>query len=251
MGDSLLVGAFGGLADRTRVLFSYLQFARSQQKSLSMLWEHNNHLTGKYIDVFEPLSDVEFIYGKRLQEQYKKSAFYCGPAAHPSFKEVNLLVCEMIPLPSVIEAVKTTLEILQHNFIALHVRRFDLEVKLDPMRFDAFDQFLEDCLKPTQKIFLATDAVQTQERFREKYGDRLVVFRDIICKRPYSKRQVWQRQTDLLHTVVDLFVCTFGQDFLGTQCEIKRYASLRRSGFSALIEKFRRHYQQAGLPAWL
>lgn len=250
--NSMLVGAFGGLADRTRVLFSYLQFARSQQKTLSMLWEHNNHLAGKYVDVFKPLQDVEFLYGKRLKDQYKEVAFYCGPAAHPDFKAVNLLVHEMIPLPSVVEAVRATLDRLQHNFVALHVRRFDLERNSELMGFDPFDCFLVDRLKPDQKIFLATDAMPTQERFREKYGNKLVVFRDIEWVGYYGKRQqTWQRQTDLFHTIVDLFVCVFSQEFLGTQRDIPRYARPRLSGFSALIEKFRRHYQQAGLPDWL
>ena len=245
----IIVGAGGGLADRTRVLFSYLQFARSQSKNLTMLWEHSNHLKGRYEDVFEPVRDVTFIYGKRVQQQYQENIFYWGPAPHVNFKEVELLVHELRPVPAVVEAVKATVDKLQSNFIALHVRRFDLEILTEkPMAFEVFDKFLEERIQPDQKIFLATDALPTQERFREKYGDKIVVFRDIEWVGYYGeRRKVWQRQTDLFHAVVDLFVCTFSQDFLGTQ----RYASPRRYGFSALIDKFRRHYRQAGLPDWL
>lgn len=247
-----VVGAGGGLADRTRVLFSYLQFARSHQQELTMLWEDNNHLSGRYEDVFEPVRNVTFVYGKRLQIQYKEKILHWGPGPHPDFKSVTLLVRELIPLPPVVEAVRATLDKLRSGFIALHVRRFDLEARQDLMSFDVFDLFLEAKLKPEQKIFLATDATPTQERFREKYGDRIVVFRDIEWLGYYGKKNhIWQRQTDLFHAVVDLFVCTFGDDFLGTQHDFSSYSSSRRSGFSDMIEKFRRHYQQSGLPNWL
>lgn len=247
-----IVGSGGGLADRTRVLFSYLQFARSQQQELFMLWEDSNHLSGRYDEVFESVCDVTFIYGKRLQSQYKEKISYWGPAPHPDFKWAPLLVCELVPLPSVIEAVRATLDRLQPGFIALHVRRFDLEGRTDLMSFDVFDRFLGAKLKPEQKIFLATDATPTQERFREKYGDRIVVFRDIEWLGYYGKKKhIWQRQTDLFHAVVDLFVCAFGDDFLGTQRDFPRYSSPRRSGFSGMIGQFRKHYQQSGLPDWL
>lgn len=246
------VGAGGGLADRTRVLFSYLQFVRSQQQSLTMLWEDNNHLFGRFEDVFEPVRDVSFVYGKRLLLKHKDSLLHWGPRPHPDFKEVTLLVRELVPLPPVIEGVRATLDRLRSGFIALHVRRFDLEAKQASMSFDVFDRFLEAKLKPEQKIFLATDATPTQERFREKYGDRIVVFRDITWLGYYGRKQhIWRRQTDLFHSVVDLFVCTFGDDFLGTQRDFPRYSSPRRSGFSVMIEKFRSHYQQSGLPDWL
>lgn len=249
---SLLVGAGGGLADRTRVLFSYLQLARSQRQQLTMLWENNNHLSGRYEDVFEPVSDVTFIYGKRLQPKHSENLLYWGPAPHPDFKSSTLLVRELLPVPSVIEAVRATLVKLHAGFIALHVRRFDLESKLESMSFEVFDRFLEDNLQPHQKIFLATDATPTQERFHEKYGNRIVVFRDIEWVGYYGKnQQIWQRQTDLFHAVVDLFVCTFSDNFLGTQQSFSRYGKPRLSGFSSVIEKFRKHYRQFGLPSWL
>lgn len=252
MDNLLVVGAGGGLADRTRVLFSYLQFARKQQRKLTMLWEHNNHLDGNYEDVFEPLPDVTFVCGKQLQTRHKENLFYWGPAAHPEYKSSVLLVREMRPILSVVEAVKKTLDQLQFNFIALHVRRFDLELNTEPMSFDEFDRFIEERLQPGQKIFLATDATPTQTRFQEKYGNKVVVFRDIPRLGGYGKRKhIWQRQTGLFHTVVDLFVCTFSQDFLGTQLALQRYSKIRWSGFSNIIEKFRKHYRQFGLPIWL
>ena len=75
------------------------------------------------------------------------------------------------------------------------------------------------------KIFLATDNKDTQREFKDRYGDRLLVYSEI-------EETNAKRQTTVQHAVVDMFIAAHAVEFKGTT------GTRRSSSFSAAIMQF-------------
>lgn len=192
-----------GFADRIRTMFSFVQRSRSNQNTLVVCWIPNDHCPGRYLDLFEPVPGIEF-------NENRNRPHYKGCHWLPQYNPMdNYYYHEMIPRPHVQAEIDKVLARLTPSFIAVHARRTDKMPVGKVTRDEEFFQFIDTNLQDGEQVYLATDNRATQNRFLVQYGERLVMAEMIT-----PAKQL--RQTSLLHTVVDLFVCAQSRAFLGT-----------------------------------
>ena len=103
--------------------------------------------------------------------------------------------------------------ILDDKYISLHIRKTDLEKSLIKNKTknitinEEYINFIEE--HKGKKIFLATDNKDTQNQLKKLYKNRLFVYEDINNSDDL-------RQTNLEHSIIDLFLCILSYSFKGT-----------------------------------
>jgi glutamate synthase domain-containing protein 1 len=100
---------------------------------------------------------------------------------------------------------------ISENYIAIHVRRTDNSeiAKINNNYTDDKDFFDFIEKNSDKKVFLATDNKETQELFIRKYGDRINIYKEILNSDSL-------RKTDLLNTIIDIYICSNAEMFLGS-----------------------------------
>jgi len=128
------------------------------------------------------------------------------------------------------ETIESTKNRIGEDYIACHIRRTDIitiqkKYNVTPPTDEEFEDFIESY--PDRKFYLATDSRQTQNKFIEKFGDR--IYYSNIPSGNGSTRHP-KRTTPIQEAVADLFLCIDSVDFYGTAC----------SSFSTFIENYKR-----------
>ena len=134
------------------------------------------------------------------------------------------------PTDDIMENIEGTKERIGEDYIACHIRRADIitiqkKYNVEPPSDEYFEDFMKS--HPDRKIYLATDSRRTQDRFIEKFGNR-VYYSNIPSGNGSTKRP--NRTTPVQEAVADLFLCIGSVDFLGTDC----------SSFSGFIKNYRK-----------
>lgn len=213
-----------GFADRIRVLFSYLQRTRANGNTLVVCWMPNRDCPGRYLDHLEPIPNVEFT------DDPKKPHYRGYDFLKPYDPFNNYYFHDMIPRPRTQVRIDEVMSRLTPSYLAVHARRTDkipATGRDGVTRDEEFFEWLDSELRPDEKLFLATDNLETQIKFTKHYGDRVVFTEDI-------EPSGHLRQTSLESTVVDWFVCVNARQFEGT----------RYSGLSGLLGVAHRHRLQ-------
>ena len=204
-GDSVLVRTVGGLCNRLRLVFSVLAKARKLGVSLRVIWVPDSECNGHFLDVFEPVPDIQFVGDSWVHALL--------PLAIESYLAVgDRDYSRLVPVEPVRTRVKALLQDLGRPFAAMHLRRTDLALlgKNDDLHDDKFETVVRD-ENPSHKIYLATDNADTQTKFLRNFPGRIVV------NKPIEKQAGSRRQTGLDHAVVDLFTCAHSDRFVGTK----------------------------------
>jgi len=220
--SEFVISPKNGLCNKLRVVFSYLQIAREANKKLIVLWNDKDDKSrdiggacpGFFLDYFEPIKDVEFIESNRGYEDsdidYKGCWYHesCNPQKVFIYQELRLL-------PYLRKKVEENIKYLDNNYIAVHVRRTDFMISVAQhfnvyMKDEEYFNFIDKHLK-SRFLYIATDNLQTQELFYEKYSNHIKVI-NLITNRPNLKRQ-----TSLEDAIVDLYMCINSEEFLGTK----------------------------------
>jgi hypothetical protein len=215
--DDLYIIAKGGLCNKLRVILSRID----GKHNLVIMWVKCG-CNGEFTDCFMPLEKVKFV--DNLPEN--ASVFYEGFSAdirNDFFLNYSILK------PS-LEAQKK-LDRFDSNYIAIHVRRTDLNGFLfrKSLRSTTDENFFDWIARyPNEKIYLATDNLHTQQIFRDKYKDRVFWNIDIIV----NVGEKTLRSTSLVDAAVDLFACSKAKFFMGTEY----------SSFSDTIKLMRQNY---------
>lgn len=193
-----------GLCNYLRVIFSYNQYARDEGKKLYVIWRVTNYCNGKFSDLFEKVDGIEI---KEYCTRYifEKDIFYEGFDQNEKYTPdyTNLK-----PLQNIQNKINTFVDNIGEDFIAIHVRRTDNSSSeiLSPDK--DFFNFIEE--NPKYKVYLATDNMNTQNMFIEKYGERIIFYEKI------QKNRNIIRKTSLEHTVIDIFICSKALKFKGS-----------------------------------
>ena len=220
-GQRFKVQTSTGFADRIRVLFSFLQRSRANNNILVVCWVPNADCPGRYLDHLEPIPGVEFT-------DDTKKPHYKGYDFLPPYDPFNnYYFHDMIPRPRTQARIDEVMSRLTPSYLAIHARRTDkipATGRDGVTRDEEFFEWLDTELRPDEKLFLATDNLDTQRKFMEHYGDRVVVTEVIEPSRHL-------RQTSLESVIVDWFVCVNARQFEGT----------RYSGLSGLLGVAHRH----------
>lgn len=194
----LVVEPTGGLANKLRVVFSYLKVAERDNKQLTVIWEKNNACKGYFLDYFQPVERITFL----TKNTDSLSVDYCGCSCHGDFNTYNNFIYSDLKLKeNIYDSINQKLKLLG-NFIAIQVRRTDhIELAKSHNRFttdEDFCTFIES--NPDGNLFIASDNRDSYEYFKSKYPDRV--------KLDYPDSDSTSlRHTSLEDSIIDLFIC--------------------------------------------
>jgi hypothetical protein len=197
----MIIKPIGGLCNRLRVIISYYEKCIVNKEKLYIVWCRDHNCNGKYTDFFQVLPNCEF-----LPEDYDKNIDYHGCSAFFRVTDYRRLKL----LPSMIETVVAKRNLLENNYMAIHVRRTDhIEAAKRRGRYttdEDFVQFIENHKNDVKYLYVATDNIETYTMFQKKYPD-LIIF-------PYHEKvKESKRYTSLHDAVLDLYVCVFSKYF--------------------------------------
>lgn len=245
----ILVNLKAGLANRLRTLLAFYQVALvRQQLPLKYVWTVDRMCNGGFKDLFELLPGTEEVSEEFYSKNCKKAwthfwgqgtfhsivrHYHAYGTANPNSEykqqlEVRLYrqLCLRTELLAIITNLRRRFQL--PSVIGLHVRRTDhlrfaQNFKAGPTSDDEFFHFIDKYPSST-KIYLATDNASTQEIFRHRYGQRIMVYQPIEAdndpNRPLSTKETGRakhRRTTLDHAIIDLYLLASCRAFKGSR----------------------------------
>lgn len=193
-----------GLNNRLQVLLSYLYKANQENKKLKVVWVKDSACPEIFENIFKPIANVEFVYTDEIKEYdyntcYSYNNNYVNDGYYTYLQPINSIQDEINQLKLQ----------LKNNYIACHLRRTDgwnhksyiKDRHEDEEYMEFIDQYPNEL-----NIYIATDCRKTQQKFIEKYVDRL------IYKKIEDNND--RRQTSLQDAVKDMYVCAGATYFM-------------------------------------
>ena len=217
--EELIIHPIEGLCNRLRVIFSYLQYANSINKSLLVIWEKTERCNGYFDDYFEPIENVTFIkYKNKDMNVYYRGYYKNTEFNYPCYKKLKLK-------PIINNIINEKLNIIGNNYISIHIRRTDhsfiAKQNKNYTNDDKFITFIENNLN--NNLYIATDNLNTYNIFYNRFKNKI--------KFKYHIEQLGFRKTTLQDSIIDLFMCVNSYKFMGSGY----------SSFSGLINKLRKY----------
>ena len=208
----------GGLCNYLRTIFSYYEYTRKNNLELNVIWIKNSSCPGYFLDYFEPIPHVSF--KENVDKDVKID--YKGGVPMKNFKPKY----DKLKLKSHLEKIVfDKLDILNKNYISVHIRRTDHTALAKKNNSYTNDEEFIDFLDKSdnnKNIYIATDNEITYNKFKEKYQNRI--------KFDYHKtNKSTQRKTSLQDAIIDIYMCVYSDDFKGSGW----------SSFSGLIQNLR------------
>jgi hypothetical protein len=199
----ITVNAKWGLNNKLRVVLSYLYKANQEGKKLKIIWIKSKDCPDNFNNLFKPIENVEFVYTDEIKEYDYNTGFI-----HNNYIEKDYYKL-LQPIDSIQYEINNTILLLKNNYIACHLRRTDgwnhkTYIK-DRHEDEEYIEFIDQY--PSElNIYIATDCRKTQQKFIEKYGNRLV----------YKKIEDNEdkRQTSVQDAVKDMYVCAYATYFM-------------------------------------
>jgi hypothetical protein len=196
-------------------------FAKQQKKELIVIWTKTAACPGMFLDFFQPIDGISF-----ETKMYSKID-YCGYNELPEFPADYT---DLKLTSSMQSMINEKINILQHNYIAVHIRRTDcIYLAKSHNNYTSDEQFIEFIDRECKNTFLyiATDNKETYNHFTNKYN-KLVKFKyhDNV-----NNGSIFSlRKTSLQDAIIDLYMCNYSSKFMGSGL----------SSFSDLINKIRK-----------
>lgn len=111
-------------------------------------------------------------------------------------------------LPHIENKIKNNINLLENNYIAVHIRRTDNLESIKKSPDSVFIKIIEE--NKSCNLYLATDNLETQQNFIKKYSNKIKVINLIKGKiNPI-------RNTNLESAIIDLYMCIYSSKFLGS-----------------------------------
>lgn len=206
-----------GLGNRLRVIFSFYEYANSVNSKVNVIWIINTKCTGHFLDYWESINNINFISDKDNNFKIDYSGCYEKKNIKPNYKSLKLL-------PYIEEIIRDKINILEKNYIAVHIRRTDHIKFSEKMNaYTSDDEFIDfiDKFKHKKNLYIATDNKETYDKFKNLYPN--------LVKFEYHNTINGLRQTSLLDSIIDLYMCVYSDNFKGSGM----------SSFSQLINNLR------------
>jgi hypothetical protein len=220
-----------GLCNRLRLFSSYREKSELESKPIEMHWVQSMQCWKKFSDLFHPISGVDFVHRRHGKNMRKTRPENSSISLCPiSDKKYNRYLLDIKPLPHIQDKIDYISRNAGGNFGACHVRRTDIitiqkKYNKPPPTDQDFFNFIEE--NNFDRVVLATDNKDTQDKFKKKLGDKIVLATPI----GWNGSERWPRRTTSVpNAVVDLFLCINSCKFMGTVC----------SSFSDFIEGYRK-----------
>ena len=194
-----------GLCNKLQVVLSYLYKANQENKKLKIYWITDDECPDIFSNLFQPIDNVEFVYIDATNDIYDYNTY--------QRENQNYIFADyyqyLKPLPKIQNIIDKYKKLLNSDvgYISCHIRKTDSLSHYDHLQDNAYIDFINQ-YDSKLKIYIATDNKDTQDIFKNIYGDRLVI-KDII---PSNNL----RQTSLQDAVIDMYVCAGSTYFMGT-----------------------------------
>jgi len=200
----------GGLCNKLRVIFSYYSYARKLKKELHVIWSKNPTCPGNFLDFFEEVPYLKFVSNR-------ENIFYSGcNAFKDNSKNIDYKFLKL--LPNIKKKIEEKINIIGNDYISVHIRRTDFTgyrknlVKNNKNLYyttnEDFYNFL-DSYNGTKNIYIATDCHVIYNEFCQKYKG--------LIKFEYHNILMEKRQTSLLDSIIDIYMCINSESFFGTE----------------------------------
>lgn len=201
----MIVHAFGGLANRLRVVLSY----RAYIHNVDVVWYPDPEIaSAHWSDVFEPLPGVRFLDGV----PHDRALRTCDPCpeAPKGWRESYRELALKPELRAALDAIRT-----HKPYGAIHVRRTDHKDYIGPAGVPETtdSEFIDWINRGPHRIYLACDNAWSQDRMRDAIsvaGSECITHDDVHATTAH-------RHTTLGHAAVDLFACAGACAFMGSR----------------------------------
>ena len=184
------------------------------------------------------IADPTFI--KNDFKEYKNTKIdYIGVNCHRDYSQRNMFIYKDLKLlPYIVDIIKNKIEEMISNsrddksYMAVHIRRTDhISYALQYGHFTTDQEFI-DFIKNNNDVYsslyIATDNVETHNKFNEMFHDKYHINKFIDFDKDVC------RQTSLLDSIIDIYMCINADVFKGSVL----------SSFSELIDHMRHHNKQ-------
>jgi len=248
----MVVKVINGLCNRLQVIYSFLYYAKRLNKKLIVVWKKDEACPDMYYKFFKKNKNIIFI-NKDHDFNYTYIGYKNIPKICKNIENINkneiisnklLQLCKhqkykkkifkskyrILKLNRYMQNIinKNILQ-LNINYLAIHVRRTDIlhyyntiSKDVNIVQYSEYENFLDKY--PDYNIYIATDNLDTQLYFYNKYKDRIKVIQ-------FIKRSDKMRQTSLKDSIIDLYMCINATHFMGSP----------RSTFTTFINKNRKY----------
>ena len=212
----------GGLCNYLRVVFSYYEYARQNNIELNVIWISTPECPGFFLDYFEPVPHINFINFKLEDQIPNINCHYIGFSIKggypPKYENLKLKT-------SLKKCILTKVDILNKNYISVHIRRTDhiMGAKKNNCYTDD-EEFIKFLNSSNKNIYIATDNEITYNKFKSLYNGRI--------KFNYHKTNNNKvRHTSLHDAIIDMYMCVYSDNHKGSGY----------SSFSDLISTLRKN----------
>ena len=205
-----------GLCNRLMILLYFIN--KYQDEGLKVVWTPNYACNGNFLDYFEPINNISFVETKNeLQNVFNATLKYMINSQQDDLGKscIFMQLNQLKLIPEIQSKLDYYLNSLTKPFIAIHIRRTDygriLQKLKDAPTEDDFHEFISQY--PNHDIYIATDCKKMQLKFINKYVDRILFYKKIEA----CEGTTYLRQTNLEHSIMDIYICCHAEYFMGTK----------------------------------
>lgn len=248
----ILAESNGGLANRLRVLASYMYIAMAKFDGahLVFIWDKNEACPGHFLSIFEPLDKVIFatntsryVLDKKAKVVYENSYAVMhwilsqngipkNKFGFPTWREIEYKMYSLFyPIKEIMLQVSAFVR--SHdicNCSAMHLRTTDLDKIMGEkkhLNIKSFMKFVES--RPSEeKVYLLTDNPDIQNLFIDKYPSKIIFFKRMDPVDRQLPLFIRNTRTDLFpsfaaaadrrfsgidHTLIDVLIASHAKTF--------------------------------------
>ena len=219
-----------GLCNRLRFILQFFKILKIKNKLddklIYIIWPTDEMCNGYYLDYFQNIqNNIIFIKNEKELKNYIdpkkikkiKKIDYINHRFILKEKNKDYLQYKFFKIKEELyHKIRKIIHKMNNKFIAIHVRRTDLDNHLLGFRKKKFKDRTsdEDFFKFIEKykrynLYIATDNYNTQKLFISKFNDRIKYIKIISNIKT-------RRKTSLEDAVIDLFLCSCSYKFKGT-----------------------------------
>jgi len=203
--------AASGLCNRLRTIMGFY-LSLKHGEIMQVVWKHGRlrGVNGTFLDYFEPLPSVEF-----TTETLPNPDYIGNGSDFMRHGEITSGLYEDLRLTKTLRAkVKARQQGLGTDYVAVHIRRTDhIEHAKKNAAFTNDSEFVRFLDRhPGKAIYIATDNLETFEKFRVRYPDQVRTDHRHL----FDPARNGRRHTDLESSVIDLYMCIGAAQFKGS-----------------------------------
>lgn len=208
---TIQIKMYGGLCNKLRMLYPYLQYSIKNNFSLKALWHWSSACTENFDTLFNPHPNLQIVYN---DYDIIGDIDYSGCNVPKKIEEItDYSTCYLLfnPKSYIREAINTyLLSINNIAYNAVHIRRTDhTSLAKQHKRFTDDNVFFDYIYKSDLPVYVATDCIDMQNKLINIFTKKILFYEKI---QPTDQL----RQTSIANAIIDIIICSLSNDFLGS-----------------------------------